>query len=171
MSGLGLFLSILLKAAFSLDRYRRLFLNPHQCAFTTDCFNLSYNNCFLNLLGVGKVSSRRPYFLSLCLLASLGIGSINGFDSTNLEPLFTNGKEELFVATALVFVSFAGVTKVAAIAEEIIEPEKNLPKGILASLLIVTFIYCSISLILAGHFSADTIGGDLKPIYTPVQIK
>ena len=49
------------------------------------------------------------------------------------------GVSGLFEATALVFVSYAGVTKVAAIAEEIKNPSKNLPRGILLSLLIVTF--------------------------------
>lgn len=168
VSGLGLFLSILLKAAFSLIGIGAYFSTLTAAPLQPTVLTFLVIIVILNLLGVGKVSSLLTtiLFISLFALASLGLTSINQFDPANLEPLFTNGKEGLFAATALVFVSFAGVTKVAAIAEEVIEPESNLPKGILASLLIVTFIYCSISLILAGTFPADVIAGDLKPIFT-----
>jgi hypothetical protein len=95
----------------------------------------------------------------------LSIYSIPIWDFTNLEPFMPKGKTGLTVAAGLVFVSFAGVTKVAAIAEEIKNPEKNLPRGILLSLLIVTIIYCGMSFILAVSFKNSEIVGDLMPIY------
>ena len=55
------------------------------------------------------------------------------------------------------FVSYAGVTKVAAIAEEVKNPVKNLPYGILASLFITTLLYCMISFIIAGNIDFKTI--------------
>ena len=48
----------------------------------------------------------------------------------------TNGFGGFASTVGLVFVSYAGVTKVAAIAEEIKDPERNLPRGILISLFI-----------------------------------
>lgn len=168
VSGLGLFLSILLKAAFSLIGIGAYFSTLTDVALLPTVMTFLVIIVFLNLLGVGKVSSflTTILFISLFALASLTLAAIPEFNIQNFEPLFPRGKEGLFTATALVFVSFAGVTKIAAIAEEVIEPERNLPRGILASLMIVTFIYCSISLILSGHFTMETLGGDLKPIYT-----
>lgn len=168
VSGLGLFLSILLKASFSLVGVGAYFSTLSNVPLLPTVMSFLVVIVILNLLGVGKVSSilTTILFVSLFALASLTLASIPAFDVQNMEPLFPKGKEGLFSATALVFVSFAGVTKIAAIAEEVIEPEKNLPRGILASLVIVTIIYCSISLILSGHFTAETLGGDLKPIHT-----
>ena len=45
---------------------------------------------------------------------------------------------------AFVFVSYAGVTKIAAVAEEVKLPGKNLPRGILFSLFISTILYAGI---------------------------
>ena len=83
----------------------------------------------------------------------------------NLQPLMPNGLKGFFGATALVFVSFAGVTKVAAIAEEVKDPQTNLPKGILFSLFMVTIIYCIVSFILAGVYHYQDIAGEIRPIY------
>ena len=43
------------------------------------------------------------------------------------------------------FVAYAGVTKVAAIGGEVKDPEKNLPAGMLLSLLIATLLYAMIA--------------------------
>ena len=49
------------------------------------------------------------------------------FEVDNLQPLFKNGAIGFVQATGFVFVAFAGVDKVAAIAEEVKDPTKNLP--------------------------------------------
>ena len=45
---------------------------------------------------------------------------------------------------ALVFVSYAGVTKVASIAEEVKNPGENLPRAMLGSMVIMTLIYIAV---------------------------
>lgn len=168
VTGLGLFLSILLKAAFSLIGIGAYFSTLTEVSLIPTVLTFLVIIIFLNLLGVGKVSSilTTILFISLFALTSLVLGAIPHFEVSNLQPILPNGKEGLFAATAMVFVSFAGVTKVAAIAEEVQAPERNLPRGILTSLFIVTLIYCGISLILAGVFPNAEIAGDLKPIFS-----
>ena len=70
----------------------------------------------------------------------------------------------VLAAVGFVFVSFAGVTKIAAIAEEIKRPNRNLPLGILLSLAIVTIIYGAVTLILVGVVPTDVLSGDLRPV-------
>jgi len=50
-------------------------------------------------------------------------------------------------ATALVFVAYAGVIKVTSVAEEIKNPDRNIPRGIVISLAVTTFIYVAITYI------------------------
>lgn len=167
VSGLGLFLSILFKAAFSLigiAAYLSVFSSfSEDITFLTFLFII----VLLNILGVGKVSSfvTAILFVSLVSLTALSGFSIPHWDMANMQPLMTNGGGGLFSAAALVFVSFAGVTKIAAIAEEVQEPEKNLPRGILASLFLVTIIYCAVSFVLGSVYPIDQISGEMKPIY------
>lgn len=167
VSGLGLFLSILLKASFSLVGIKAYFsvLSSFDPTYTALSF-LVIIVC-LNIFGVGKVSSIMTVILFVTII-SLGILAIFALPNLNFDffnPIMTNGFEGLTGATALVFVSFAGVTKVAAIAEEVKDPAKNLPRGIIFSLVIVTIMYVLISFILAGYYHTDSIAGELKPIY------
>jgi amino acid transporter len=50
-------------------------------------------------------------------------------------------------ATALVFVAYAGVIKVTSVAEEIRNPDRNIPLGIIISLSITTVVYVAITYI------------------------
>ena len=167
VSGLGLFLSILLKASFSLVGIKAYFsvLSNFDPTYTALCFLVVI--LLVNILGVGKVSSFLTVilFITVIGLGFLCIFAIPEWSWENARPSLPSGLNGLASATALVFVSFAGVTKVAAIAEEVKNPEKNLPKGIIFSLLLVTFIYCSVSFVLAGVYPYQEISGELKPIY------
>ena len=71
--------------------------------------------------------------------------------------------------TALVFVSYAGVTKIAAIAGEVKEPSRNLPYGMLLSLLIATALYALVSYTIAAVLDDGWwMGSDGHVIENPV---
>jgi APA family basic amino acid/polyamine antiporter len=169
VSGLGLWLSLLLKSSFALvgfGAYLRI-LAPQVELIQVSLIILTFI-IVLNLLGVGKVSNLLIFVVTLTigLLAILSIGAIPTFESANFIPILPKGFEGLAAATALVFVSYAGVTKVAAIAEEILEPEKNLPRGILISLTVVALLYSGVTLLLFGSILTESLDGNLKPLYT-----
>ena len=56
-------------------------------------------------------------------------------------------KGGFFAATSLVFVAYAGVIKVTSVAEEIKNPDRNIPRGIIISLAVTTVIYVAITYI------------------------
>lgn len=169
IAGLGLWLSMLLKASFALvgfGAYLKI-LAPEVELLSTALIIL----CFivlLNILGVGKVSGLLMFVVGLCisLLTGISAASVFSFESDLMQPLFPHGMDGLAAATALVFVSYAGVTKVAAIAEEIKNPEKNLPRGILISLFTATLIYSGVSFLLFGNLPVQQIESNLSPIYS-----
>jgi hypothetical protein len=55
---------------------------------------------------------------------------------------------------------------VAAIAEEIKNPDKNLPLGMILSLFIITTIYVLISFVLTANVSLAELAGNYNPIHT-----
>jgi amino acid transporter len=168
ISGLGLWLSLLLKCAFALVGFGAYLTVVADFPLQSTALCLLILITFLNILGVGKIGSILVFIVSFTILCltTLSGWALTTFEPSNYQNLFPNGFSGFINATALVFVSFAGVTKVAAIAEEIKRPEKNLPKGIIYSLIIVTILYCLVTFVLMGNFSVAEISGNYKPIYS-----
>jgi len=63
-----------------------------------------------------------------------------------------------------VFVSYAGVTKVASVAEEVEEPGRNIPIGILGSLAFTTVLYVAVVAVLVGVTDPGSVAGTLTPV-------
>ncbi|WP_040155872.1 amino acid permease [Mobilicoccus massiliensis] len=61
----------------------------------------------------------------------------------------------VFAAAALVFFAYIGFDVVATTAEEAKNPQRDLPRGIIASLIICTFLYIAVSLVLTGMVHYD----------------
>ena len=72
--------------------------------------------------------------LALIGLAVLTPLAMEAFNPALLLPPEPNPDLALWGTVALVYTGFAGVTKVAAIAEEVKNPSKTLPLGMLLSL-------------------------------------
>ena len=172
VAGLGLWLSLLLKSAFALvgfGAYLNL-LAPRADPVPTSLAILAFI-VLLNIAGVGKVSGVLMAVVGACIavLGMLYAPAVLTVEPRLLTPLLPNGIEGLLAGTALVFVSYAGVTKVAAIAEEIDRPGRNLPQGIIVSLLSVSLLYSLTAFLLVGNFPLEVLGGHLRPIHLLAQ--
>ena len=120
----------------------------------------------LNVIGA-KESGGTQVIVVLTLLVILAIYAVAGafnMDSANLDPFFPNGASPVFAATALVFISFLGFVKIAAVSEEIEEPSKNLPRALIGSVALVTLLYVVIVLVTAGMFSQEEIEQTRTPL-------
>ncbi|WP_135848601.1 APC family permease [Serinibacter arcticus] len=65
-------------------------------------------------------------------------------------PASTYGMFGLLSGAALVFFAFIGFDVVATSAEEVKNPQKNLPRGIFGGLALVTILYVAVSVVLTG---------------------
>jgi len=63
-------------------------------------------------------------------------------------------------AAGLVFFSYLGFDMVSCLSEEVINPEKNMPIGIVGSLISSTVIYCTVSLVVVGMVPIALLGED-----------
>jgi L-asparagine transporter-like permease/nucleotide-binding universal stress UspA family protein len=120
----------------------------------------------LNVYGA-KESGRIQVFVVLTLLVILGGFCLLGafqIETDNFTPFFPYGAAPVASTTALVFVSFLGFVKIAAVAEEIENPSKNLPRTLIGSVALVTALYVIILLIIGGLFTQETIGAVRDPL-------
>ena len=83
--------------------------------------------------------------------------------------MFVDGSSGFITGVAFLYISYAGVTKIAAVAGEIKNPEKNLPRTMIFSLLLITTIYVFVALVLVGNVEASILSTDIKPIHTLFQ--
>lgn len=151
ISGLGLWTSFMLKSAFALigfAAYLAVVQPPFMAGIDPrwGSIGLLVLIVVINILGVKRVKTiQTPIILvAVSTLVLLALWSLfSGDADTSLvtrRSAFGEGTS-LVTTAAFVFVSYAGVTKVAAVAEEIRDPGRNLPRGMLISLAIATALY------------------------------
>ncbi|KGR79797.1 amino acid permease [Ureibacillus manganicus] len=71
----------------------------------------------------------------------------------NWQPFMPFGIEGVLSGAALVFFAFLGFDAVSSAAEEVKNPQRNMPIGIIGSLFICTLLYVAVSLVLTGIVS------------------
>ncbi|MEZ4223106.1 MAG: amino acid permease [Polyangiaceae bacterium] len=168
VSGVALWLAMLLKSSFALVGIGTYLVVLGNLPVVPTALVCLVGIVALNLLGIKKVGRAQIGVLAATLVA-LGVLVPFGLAQASRENLsheMTHGVPGLIAAAGFVFASFAGVNKVAAFAEEVRNPARNLPLGILASLFIVMALYSLVSFTLVGAIPHQRLHDDLHPIYT-----
>jgi APA family basic amino acid/polyamine antiporter len=71
-------------------------------------------------------------------------------NTQNWHPFMPNGWSGVLTGAAIVFFAYIGFDSVSTAAEECRRPQRDLPFGIIASLVVCTILYASVSLVLTG---------------------
>ncbi len=172
IAGLGTWFSLAAKTAFALaglGAYLAIFSDLDPRLFALGILLLML---VLNMLGAGKVSGLQMAVVGLCLVALLifvGTGAAQ-VDPALLEPAFPAGTAGVVEGAAFVFVSYAGVTKVCSVAEEVRHPERNIPRGMLAAQISVMVLYALVATVITGTVDAATLGANVTPIATAAEV-
>ena len=120
----------------------------------------------LNLLGV-REAGKFQVLLVLGLLSTLLVYFILGIRMVNLSnfsPFFSRGVGSVFATASFVFISYGGLTKVAALAEETKNPGRNLPLGMFLSLIVTSVIYTLVIFVTIGVLNPSILRNTLIPI-------
>jgi len=171
VSGIGLWLSLLLKSAFSLvglSAYLYVLVELDSLYTSIVAIVSLFLVMVLNIFGVKKVGNAQLAIVgisvtSLVVLIALGFNSVSVVPPTDY---MSDGTLGFFGGVAFLYISYAGVTKVAAIAGEISQPEKNLPRTMIISLLLIMVVYVFVSMVLVSFVDGATLATDIRPIYT-----
>ena len=88
--------------------------------------------------------------LKLIVLTFFVVISWKAIDSGNWVPFMPNGWVGVFRGAAVIFFAYIGFDAVSTAAEETRDPQRNLPIGIIASLIICTLFYILIAAVFTG---------------------
>ena len=167
ISGIGTWIALALKTAFALmgiGAYLRLFMPSGNMTLVAVLAALLFGA--LNLYGARR-SSTIQSLLVLGLLGLLtwfigsGLGSIRG---EHFQGFRDHDLMHLLVAAGLVSISYMGITNVASVAEEVKNPERNLPLGILLAMVTAVLVYGLGTLVMVGVLSPAQLSGNLTAV-------
>ncbi len=120
----------------------------------------------VNLIGAKQTGRLQVVIVTVMLAAMVWfvVGGLPSTTSTYYGDFFSKGSDGLLAATGLVFVSYAGVTKIASVAEEVENPDRNIPLGILGSLSFTTLLYVLIVVVMVGVTPPDLLSDSGVPM-------
>jgi len=173
IGGLGSWVAVVFKSAFALvgiGAYLGIYLN---LPLTLTAIILTIAFGLINIFGA-KETSLLQRILVTTLVVILVAFVIMGLNETGFIEAFRpeadhgaflkSGLVGFISTIGLVFVSYAGLTKVASVAEEVQNPDRNIPLGMTLSLITATVIYTLGTVVLIKVLDAQALYESLTPI-------
>lgn len=97
----------------------------------------------------------------VALFIFLGVQHI---DPSNYTPFMPYGWNGVFTGAAIVFFAYLGFDAIPNAAEEVKNPAKDLPRGIIGALVIVTVLYIIVTMILTGMLPYSSYHNIASPV-------
>ncbi|MDP7175728.1 MAG: amino acid permease [SAR324 cluster bacterium] len=173
IGGLGTWLALVLKTAFALigmGAYIRIFWPD--VPVVTLAVTLAFFFGVVNLFGARKTGSFQVFMvfaLLLILFVFIGEG-LPQINSQNFDGFFDKGGVSIISTAGLVYISYVGITNIASVAEEIENPERNLPLGVFLAIATAIAVYAVGTTIMVGVLPAEKLAHDLTPVASAAEV-
>lgn len=175
VGGTGTYLALTLKSAFALigmGAYLSIFfdLNIQVVAVT-----LTIAFMLLNIFGAKETTGlQRVLVIVLVSVMAIfiagGVVGVLNMSGAEIEltssggNFLSNGVAGLLGTVGFVFVSYAGLTKIASVSEEVKNPGRNIPLGMILSIVSTTAIYVIGIMVMMAVIPLETFQASLTPV-------
>jgi amino acid transporter/mannitol/fructose-specific phosphotransferase system IIA component (Ntr-type) len=175
IGGFGTWLALVLKTSFALmgiGAYSTLVFHdadPWHMRLIAAGFAVFFG--LVNAFSAGKSGGFQTLlvFSLLTILAVFMGNGVGALELSHFEGFFDAGAQSILSTSGLVYISYVGVTNVASIAEEVVDPERTLPLGVFLSLGTAVLVYLVCTLVMVGVVPMDELAGDLTPMATAAE--
>ena len=140
----------------------------HPAAFNLPAFAIVAFITYILVLGVRESAAINGIAVAIKVLVVLffiGFGSCYVHPS-NWTPFAPHGWSGIMGGAAVVFFSFIGFDALSSTAEEAKNPQRDLPIGMIGTLVLCTVLYCAVSLVLTGILPYQKYLEDAAPVAT-----
>jgi APA family basic amino acid/polyamine antiporter len=96
-------------------------------------------------------------FIKIAAIAIFSLGAMRAINTANYHPFVPNGLSGIVSGASIVFFTYVGFDAVSTAAEECRRPQRDIPFGIIATLIICTILYGSVSIVLTGIANWKTL--------------
>jgi amino acid transporter len=105
-----------------------------------------------------KNFSNAMVYIKLAIIILVIIVGAMYVDIDNWTPFMPNGFGGVMAGVSAVFFAYIGFDAVSTLAEESKNPQRDLPRGMIYSLVICTIVYIILALVLTGMVKYDLLG-------------
>lgn len=174
MAGILNWAALALKSAFAIWGTAHLISNLFP-SVPTPVFGVSLTLIFLliNLLSTAAAAKLEQFlvYVLLGIMVLYIVGAHPFIDLSRFEPMLLPGKKPLDILyeAGFLFVSFGGLLGVVSVAEEVRNPRRNIPLGILMGLAVVTVLYGFTMAATTGALDPNELIGAYEPLATVAQ--
>lgn len=105
-----------------------------------------------------KNFSNAMVYIKLAIIVLVIIVGAFYVDIDNWKPFMPNGFGGVMAGVSAVFFAYIGFDAVSTLAEESENPQRDLPRGMIYSLIICTVIYIVLALVITGMVKYDLLG-------------
>jgi APA family basic amino acid/polyamine antiporter len=127
-----------------------------------------------SLLSIGIKESARVNNIMVAIkvavvLMVIGVGVFH-VTPENWHPFMPNGWSGVFGAAAVMFFAFIGFDSVSSAAEEVKNPKRDLPIGIISSLAVCAVLYVAVAAVVTGIVPAAQFANISHPVSYALQV-
>jgi len=121
---------------------------------------------YLALIGIKESKRSANFMVGLKLVVLLVIILIGIFyiDTDNWSPFMPSGFSGVLKGVSAIFFAYIGFDAISTTAEECENPQRDLPRGMIYSLIICTLIYVVVTLVITGMVNYT----EFKNVYDPL---
>ncbi len=102
--------------------------------------------------------------LKLVAIVVFCIAGANYIDPKHYQPFSPNGWSGVLTGGSIIFFTYIGFDSVSTAAEECKRPQRDLPIGIIATLIICTVLYIGVAVVLTGMVPWQSMVDDAAPV-------
>jgi len=95
--------------------------------------------------------------IKIAAIAIFSLGAMRAINTANWHPFAPNGLAGIVSGASIVFFTYIGFDAVSTAAEECGRPQRDLPFGIIATLILCTILYGSVTVVLTGIANWKTL--------------
>ena len=102
--------------------------------------------------------------LKLAAIVIFVVAAVGFIHPSNWHPFMPNGLSGVLAGGSIIFFTYIGFDSVSTAAEECRNPQKDLPIGIIATLVVCTVLYIAVAVCLTGLVPWQSMVGDAAPV-------
>ena len=103
---------------------------------------------------------------AILLFVSFGMSFIH---TSNYHPFSPNGFTGVLAGGSIIFFTYIGFDSVSTASEECKNPRRDVPIGIVATLVVCTILYIGVAAVLTGMVPWQSVAGDGAPVVTALK--
>lgn len=125
----------------------------------------------INIFGIKNSAKTISAFVAINLVVLLIfiVFGLSGFHSSNFANFAPDGMTGTIAGAAIIFFAFTGFSRVTTISDEVVDPERTIPKAIIFSIIISTVIYIAVAIVAVGIVPYSVLANSPAPLSTAIK--